>query len=879
MCYTAGELAASVCIPTFVIPQLAITSPFSVLREEAIILEVVMNHLHRFRPALVILLVALFTTIDVRAQLDTRHYIPPFFSSADETTDVVQNHWLWISAPVDNGTFNVKVTEGDGTTLYDGDISATAPVSIQLGSNTAHDYLPAAGSRGNILTDLTDLNTPNNAGLIISSAFPVYANIRHDAINQGGSLTAKGIAALGTEFRAGFMRTNPTSTQSDGPNRSHFISVMATQNGTTVSFSDFKSGVQFYGLSASGSPATSDTFPVILQAGESVTIAQQFSEDLPAAGEDFNRANGILIESDRPVAVNTGTWLGGPDATVRDMGFDQITPVASASSEYIVIRGGGGRFQSHETPVVIATEDDTDIFIHGNASPVNGTPLSAGDYVFLDRNWNGFNRGMHIRGSKPVHVYQTIGGSTLLQTPGMNYIPPIDVGSANKVDNIPNIQSLAVGRRVGIVAKTGAAVVATVDGIPQSLPAPSPVSGRPDYVTYYSTNSLPAGTLVVQSTDVISVALYFVSSFRGAAGFFSGFAASVDLDIDGVPDVIDNCPADYNPGQEDADGNGVGDACEIVLDFDGDGILDDVDNCPLIANPGQEDQDGDGIGDACDPDVDGDLVLNGDDNCPLLANPDQTDTDGDGIGDACDPDVDGDLVLNGDDNCPLIANPTQADTDGDGIGDACDPDDDNDGVDDDSDMCLNLDLVDDVATGGLNPNHWMFDQAANTFITIKKGKGKGAGRSYSLQDTAGCLCEDIIVALELGKGHVKHGCSNSAMDDWVAFVNSSAKMESTNLASRSEMEFSIPDEFVLDGAYPNPFNPSTTIRFGVPERAIVRLAVYDVLGREVAVLVRREMEAGMHSVRFDASGLPSGSYLYRLETPNGAFTKLIQLMK
>ena len=53
-----------------------------------------------------------------------------------------------------------------------------------------------------------------------------------------------------------------------------------------------------------------------------------------------------------------------------------------------------------------------------------------------------------------------------------------------------------------------------------------------------------------------------------------------------------------NPGQEDADGDGIGDACEA--DSDGDGVIDDNDNCPAVANPGQEDADGDGIGDACD---------------------------------------------------------------------------------------------------------------------------------------------------------------------------------------------------------------------------------------------------------------------------------------
>ncbi len=76
----------------------------------------------------------------------------------------------------------------------------------------------------------------------------------------------------------------------------------------------------------------------------------------------------------------------------------------------------------------------------------------------------------------------------------------------------------------------------------------------------------------------------------------------------------------------------------------------------------------------------------------------------------------------------------------------------------------------------------------------------------------------------------------------------------------------LPETHALEQNYPNPFNPATTIRFQLPQAEQVTLRVFDVLGREVAALLDdTSMAAGEHTVRFDASGLTSGVYLYRLE--------------
>jgi parallel beta-helix repeat protein len=148
-----------------------------------------------------------------------------------------------------------------------------------------------------------------------------------------------------------------------------------------------------------------------------------------------------------------------------------------------------------------------------------------------------------------------------------------------------------------------------------------------------------------------------------------------DRDGDGVPNDQDNCPDVPNPGQNDTDSDGKGDACDP--DRDNDGIPNEDDNCPAVNNQNQDDADSDDIGDVCD-------------NCPEVSNPNQEDlkelakgNQSDGIGDACDncPDAynpgqedwDDDTIGDACDNCPEVYNPNQEDTDGDGIGDACEP--------------------------------------------------------------------------------------------------------------------------------------------------------------------------------------------------------------
>ena len=160
---------------------------------------------------------------------------------------------------------------------------------------------------------------------------------------------------------------------------------------------------------------------------------------------------------------------------------------------------------------------------------------------------------------------------------------------------------------------------------------------------------------------------------------FRADRCGLDDDQDGVGARRDNCEGLTNPGQADADSDGVGDLCDD--DDDNDGVVDGDDNCPSVSNRSQSDDDNDGTGDVCEDD-DEDGVINTEDNCPGDRNAGQFDGDGDGIGDACDgcptvadadqADGDADGVGDACDGCPATANSDQDDADGDGVGDVCD---------------------------------------------------------------------------------------------------------------------------------------------------------------------------------------------------------------
>jgi len=89
----------------------------------------------------------------------------------------------------------------------------------------------------------------------------------------------------------------------------------------------------------------------------------------------------------------------------------------------------------------------------------------------------------------------------------------------------------------------------------------------------------------------------------------------------------------------------------------------------------------------------------------------------------------------------------------------------------------------------------------------------------------------------------------------------------------------VPNEYELSQNYPNPFNPSTTIRFSLPKETQLKINIYNMLGELVETLAEGSYEAGYHKITFNANNLPSGTYVYRLESSEFVQVKKLVLLK
>ncbi len=209
-------------------------------------------------------------------------------------------------------------------------------------------------------------------------------------------------------------------------------------------------------------------------------------------------------------------------------------------------------------------------------------------------------------------------------------------------------------------------------------------------------------------------------------------------------------------------------------------------------------------------------------------------------------------------------------------------DSDGDGVEDAIDECPGTIIPESVPTSRLLPNHFALVDGDAVFDTYSFGRAPRVSGGMTTADTHGCSCRQIIEATGAGKGHLKFGCTLGMLHYWKSAVRSAADHEASEDGPQADddgAEHNLEHATVSGSNYPNPFNPSTTIRVELDDAGPLSVVVYDAMGREIKVLADGFYDAGVYEMTFRADHLPSGLYLYRLETSRTVVQRTMTLLK
>ncbi|WP_395050057.1 IgGFc-binding protein [Flavobacterium sp.] len=389
-----------------------------------------------------------FSSISCLAQFSKTHYIPPLTAQSN----MAEDQYLYISTP-NTTNVNFKIIEIGGT-IINGVVSNTKPYRHFIGQ----------GDTSQLFTPKTSIGIVQNKGYIVEAEDLVYVSVRVNAslnntggYNHAGGLVSKGNSALGKIFRLGAM-LNPLYDQS----LLNFASILSTESNTVITISNIPVGTIF-------SDGTTYIGPIIktLNKNESYVIAlENINDGNPISNS--SKMIGALVESNKPVVVNSGSFGGSNSSVVnaqgnsgRDIGFDQIVSFEKTGKEYIFVKGIGTN--ELERVLLIAHNPNTIVYLYGSPTPFT-TLVNTGDNVVIDGS-QFIDGNLYVTTSESVFAYQSIGGSNTTNNPSANqnlfFVPPLNCATPNSVDNIPQIQSIGNTTFVGglnIVTETDALV-------------------------------------------------------------------------------------------------------------------------------------------------------------------------------------------------------------------------------------------------------------------------------------------------------------------------------------------------------------------------------------------------------------------------------------
>ncbi|SFN60093.1 gliding motility-associated C-terminal domain-containing protein [Chryseobacterium oleae] len=449
-----------------------------------------------------LLAICTFLCLILNAQLDTEHWFAPMSASSLQGTPQC---YLYLST---NETVPFSVQVFNNNVVFSTvQVSKGNPVQLTVPSN----YM-IASTPGSLFTQ-------NSMGLHVKGNKKFFANFRFSVPSQAEIITSKGLAGIGKTF---FIGTAPTTSPKDYVNST--LGVTATEDNTTVTLSGYNSDVVF----SNGSVMPTRTFTI--NKGKSYII-----DVISDMGGASNRKGllGAKLVADKPVSVTNGNFNGlytTQNNSNVDILMDQAVPVDRLGKDFVMVKGNGPASVGMEKAMIIATENNTTLIVNGN--PVPGVNLNAGGYYMIEGtsylNQGNGHYNMNISASKNVYVYQLLAGasgSTVYQTGGMNFIPPLSCflpKEINEVGFINRIGGTYYDTKLNIITQAGAAV--TLNGNPvAAATGPYPVTGNPGWVTYSVMNV--SGNVTINSTKPVTAGIAAGSGAVGYGGYFAGFSS------------------------------------------------------------------------------------------------------------------------------------------------------------------------------------------------------------------------------------------------------------------------------------------------------------------------------------------------------------------
>nr|WP_298999026.1 DUF11 domain-containing protein [uncultured Allomuricauda sp.] len=470
-------------------------------------------------------LVFLFIGFLSYGQLSDLHYLPPL--KQGQNNAAIQQQAVYLSTP-ETTSFTVNVYRGtNATPITSFTISNTSPAVYNLANGDNNITLVNNANTGIVLT---------NSGLRFEApgGNDFYVNYRGRSGSQAASLTSKGRVAMGTNFKWGGVPNLGSH-----PSKSNTLGIMATENNTTIDLFGYDPDCEFR-VGSDRAGITADTYQIVLDANESF-VFETYIGDSPTPAH-VDGWIGATIEADKDIVISNGSLNYGRQAgaTNRDAGIDQPVPENRLGKEYVFIRGNGNTNGSTEFPLIIGTQNNTEIYVNGSATPI--ATINDGDFFEIpssNYSSNSVGANMYVETSKDVYAYQCMAGSSQVYTQGLNFVAPVNCLLPSLMDNIPSITDAAgitISGGVTIIASTvtpDANIIVTDSGGAVTLPAANTVAGSSDWKTFYIPNL--NGNVSVQSSGPIAVGFFGFNGARGLAGYYSGFDTlpNIDLQISG----------------------------------------------------------------------------------------------------------------------------------------------------------------------------------------------------------------------------------------------------------------------------------------------------------------------------------------------------------